>query len=347
MPDPGRRAKGIDSSPSSEAGAGVGRGSHRGVVDAVQVRRDERATDAGVERVGQPHVGVMELAGREQDRSGLVSLAAVRGTRERVEAIRRDGYVVVPDLLTAREVGEIKASLGPWLRGRRMGRNDFEGFRTERVYALLAKAPPVARIVEHPDVLAVVDELLTPHYRLSACLAVQVHPGETPQGWHTDDGYVQVPRPRPMAGVSAIWAFDDFTADNGSTEVIPGSHRWGPGESPAGDDPRAVQVTMRAGSAVLFAGTLIHRGGANRSARPRLGITPQYCQPWVRQIETMTLAVPPATARGYSERIQELLGYDIFEPTFVGYVDGLHPKRLLGPGYVAQRKRRPKVTLPD
>ena len=72
-------------------------------------------------------------------------------TSDLVEAIRRDGYVVVPDLITRREIGEIKASLAPWLRGQLMGRNDFEGFRTERVYALLAKAPPVARIIEHPD----------------------------------------------------------------------------------------------------------------------------------------------------------------------------------------------------
>ena len=28
--------------------------------------------------------------------------------------------------------------------------------------------------------------------------------------------------------------------------------------------------------------------------------------------------------------MQELLGYDIFEP-FIGYVDGVHPERLLSP----------------
>jgi ectoine hydroxylase-related dioxygenase (phytanoyl-CoA dioxygenase family) len=188
---------------------------------------------------------------------------------------------------------------------------------------------------------------LTPHYRLSACLAIQVHPGETPQGWHADDGYVRVPRPRPMMGLSAIWALDDFTEHNGATEVIPGSQRWGPDESAAPDDPRAVKVTMRAGSVVVFAGTLIHRGGANRAATTRLGITPQYCEPWIRQIENMTLAVPPELARSYSERVQELLGYDIFEPTFIGYVDGMHPKRLLGPDYVAKRVRAPKLVLPS
>ena len=268
-------------------------------------------------------------------------------TSDLVEAIRRDGYVVVPDLITRREIGEIKASLAPWLRGQLMGRNDFEGFRTERVYALLAKAPPVARIIEHPDVLAVLDDLLTPHYRLSACLAIQAHPGETVQDWHADDSYVWVSRPRPMMGVSAIWAFDDFTEINGATEVIPGSHRWSSEERAAPDDHRAVKVTMQAGSAVLFAGTLFHRGGAHRGTGTRLGITPQYCEPWVRQIENMALAVPPAIACRYPERVQELLGYDIFEPTFIGYVDGMHPKRLLGPEYAARSKRAAKIVSPD
>lgn len=271
----------------------------------------------------------------------------VARTGELVEEILSEGYVVAPDLIPHAEVQEIKASLAPWLDGRRMGRNDFEGLRTERVYALLAKAPPVARIVEHPLILAVLDALLMPHYRLSACLAIQVHPGETPQGWHADDAYVPIPRPRAMMGVSAIWAFDDFDENNGATEVIPGSHQWSKEESAAPDDPRALKVEMSAGSAVIFAGTLVHRGGAHRGGDTRLGITPQYCQPWIRQIENMALAVPREIACTYSERVQELLGYDIFEPTFIGYVDGMHPKRLLGPEYAARDRQATKIRLPD
>lgn len=265
---------------------------------------------------------------------------------EREEVIRRNGYVIVPNLISRQEVVEIKAALAPWLRGGFMGRNDFEGFRSERVYALLAKAPSVARLVEHPNVLAILDRLLTPHYRLSACIAIQVHPGETAQGWHADDAYVPVPLPRPMMGLSAIWALDDFTETNGATEVIPRSHLWGPEGHATPDDPRAVTVQMTAGSVLLFAGTLVHRGGAHHGTETRLAITPQYCEPWVRQVENMPLAVPPHVAREYSERVQELLGYDIFEPSFVGYVNGMHPKRLLDPDYATRKKAAMKLALP-
>ena len=254
------------------------------------------------------------------------------------ETIRREGFVVLRDVLSPAEVAAQRTALAPWLQGRLMGRNDFEGFRSERVYALLAKDPALALLVEHPRLLAIVDRLLAPHYLLSAFLAIQVHPGETPQGWHFDDGGCRVPRPRPMCGVSAIWALDEFTAENGATELIPRSHLWGDDVSPVDRSADAIPICMSAGSVVVFAGTLLHRGGASRGQATRLGVTPQYCQPWLRQLENMALAVPPEAARKLSVRVQELLGYSIAEPSFMGYVDGVHPKRLIDPDYARRRR---------
>jgi ectoine hydroxylase-related dioxygenase (phytanoyl-CoA dioxygenase family) len=48
----------------------------------------------------------------------------------------------------------------------------------------------------------------------------------------------------------------------------------------------------------------------------------------MRQIENMTLAVPPHVVATLPERVQELLGYSIMAP-FIGYVDGQHPRRIL------------------
>jgi ectoine hydroxylase-related dioxygenase (phytanoyl-CoA dioxygenase family) len=246
-----------------------------------------------------------------------------------LDELRENGFVVLPELVGCDELAAIRAELAPYLTGRLFGRNDFEGFRSERVYALLAKAPSIAALVEHPVVLELVDAVLHPNYLLSANLAINVHPGETAQTFHADDGYCRLPRPREPMGVSAIWAIDEFTEDNGATEVITGSHTWG--EKGADPDGERVQpITMPAGSAVVFMGTLLHRGGANRSNRTRLGITPQYCQPWIRQIENMALAVPPPVASAFSPRVQALLGYSIYPP-FIGYVDGRDPRRLLTP----------------
>jgi ectoine hydroxylase-related dioxygenase (phytanoyl-CoA dioxygenase family) len=109
--------------------------------------------------------------------------------------------------------------------------------------------------------------------------------------------------------------------------VLPGSHLLG-SEPIAATDPRIRPVEMSPGSVVVFLGTTLHRGGANRTDGVRLGLTPQYCQPWMRQIENMALAIPPAVVSTLPARVQEMLGYSILPP-FIGYVDGQHPRRIL------------------
>ena len=243
-----------------------------------------------------------------------------------------DGYEIIEDAVDLDQLARLRAELAPFLQGERMGRNDFEGYRSERVYSLLAKAPSVAGWIEHPAVLERVARFLHPSFLLSAALVVNLHPGETPQEFHQDDALGAPPPPRPAQGVSTIWAVDAFTEENGATEVIPASQRWDHAPSPTDRselEPRGRKLLLRPGSVAIFPGTLYHRSGANRSRDKRLGLTIQYCQPWLRQLENMMLATPPELARRYSIRIQELVGYSLVAGTFVGYVDGRHPRKLI------------------
>src|SRR5947208_11957282 len=138
----------------------------------------------------------------------------------------RRGYLIFERVLSPAKVAEIRAALAPHLARDLKGRNDFEGERTNRVYALLAKSPRFAELAIHPLALAFAEAELGPSCLLSALLAINLHPGETVQPWHFDDGGAKVPRPRPALGLSAFWAIDDTTETNGATEVIPGSHLW-------------------------------------------------------------------------------------------------------------------------
>lgn len=264
-------------------------------------------------------------------------------TEAALTRLEADGYVVLPDAVDADVVARIRSELSPYLASAPFGRNDFEGFRTQRLYALFTKAPSTAALVAHPAVLALVDHYLAQPCLLSANIAINVHPGETAQDLHPDDGYCGVPRPRQPYGVSAIWAIDDFTATNGAIEVLPGSHRFGSGPAAAADDPRIRSIEMRSGSVLVFLGTTYHRGGTNRSDGIRLAITPQYCSPWMRQIENMSLAIPADVAAALPERVQDLLGYSIMPP-FIGYVDGKHPRHVLQP---VRLPRRGAATQPS
>lgn len=245
-----------------------------------------------------------------------------------LSSIKQDGYVVIPNLLPSDRLQAIKEELLNALRVAPFGRNEFEGHKTQRLYALLAKFSSTAGLVEHATVLQLVDSLLPQSYLLSSAQAIQIHPGETPQDWHRDDSIGVLPMPRQHFGVSTIWAFDDFTHSNGATELIPGSHLWGP-EIPSDIQERARTVEMAAGSVLIFLANLVHRGGTNRSTQTRLGVSPQYCSPWMRQSENMILAVPREKVLSYSGRLQSLLGYEVVHPGFAGHVNGRHPKRLL------------------
>lgn len=262
-------------------------------------------------------------------------------TARHVKEIQQQGYSIIQNVLNPSEIKRMKDALAPYLTGHLMGRNNFEGHSSERVYALLAKDTAFSLIVEHPYILAVLDALLEPDYLLSANLAINTHPGETPQPYHRDNDGGKYGDRSKIHGISTIWNLDEFTGSNGATEIVPGSHIDRDIEP---SEENSIQVTMPAGSVLVFTGSVFHRGGANESSATRLAITPQYCQPWLRQLENMVLSVPPEKAGCLSEKMQSMLGYSVMSQGFMGYVDGVHPKRLINKAY-AGRKARGENTL--
>ena len=241
-------------------------------------------------------------------------------------ALGRDGYAIVEHLLPPDEAAAKRAELTRILDETRVGRNDFEGFKTRRIYALFAKTRVFDEPATHPLVLGVLDRVLGPSYQLSAPVGIEISPGETAQVLHTDDGIYPIPRPHPEIVLNTMWALDDFTEENGATRVVPGSQRW---VDQRPDDASPIErATMPAGSVMFFTGSVYHGGGANNSDRPRLGTILEYVAGWLRPQENHVLAVPQDIVRTVPQRLQELLGYNI-HPPFVGYVDGRHPLRSL------------------
>jgi ectoine hydroxylase-related dioxygenase (phytanoyl-CoA dioxygenase family) len=274
-------------------------------------------------------------------------------TDMQLQELEEKGYTVIPDFLSGGQLQEVNALYDTML-GSHQGRNNFEGNRTERIYTLVARHRVFQDIVEDARVMALCDALFQPNYLLTASQAIVIGPGETPQPWHTDDSFYPIGRPRPMISLSTIVAVEDFTGENGGTEVIPGSHLWSDeqisGDYVSGDtesDPDfasrladlAIPMTMPAGSALVFAGTLLHRGGANRSNGTRRAFSNQYCQPWARPQENFFLAIPPQEVATMSPRVQSLLGYSI-HPPFMGQVTASHPLKALQPGFVPPAFRK-------
>lgn len=240
-----------------------------------------------------------------------------------VAGMQADGYCIVEGVLAPDEVGATVADLREVLAATPTGRNDFEGFATQRVYALFAKTRAFDGPATHPLLAGVLDAILGPH-QLSAPVGIQIGPGEKAQALHRDDSVYPLPDPHPEVVVNSMWCLDDFTEANGATRLVPGSH----GGQARPTAPEPVVAEMPAGSVMFYVGSLWHGGGANRTGAPRLGVILEYVASWLRPQENHLLAVPREVVATLPERLQELLGYNIYPP-FVGYVDGRHPRRSL------------------
>ena len=266
---------------------------------------------------------------------GLTTLPGDSSVDDVCAVIDRDGGVIVEDLVSAETLAGLWGDLGPKLTGVGWGQDDFSGSRTRRVGAIFAHTRHAADVVTHPLFCGAAEHFLQRRWRrgwasertettasiqIGGTQAIQIHPGEGEQPLHRDDLVFQWRHPTfgREARVQTMVALTDFTAENGGTLVVPGSHRWDDERIP--QRAEAVATEMDAGSAIIFLGSTYHAGGANRSDGPRTGLTITLDLGFLRQEENQYLVVPREIVLGYPERIQRLLGYNACPP-LMGWVE--------------------------
>ncbi len=253
-------------------------------------------------------------------------------TSEHVERISTDGYTVLERAIDTELIEALAGRVDVLLDELDIpfGDNTFLGTRTRRLFNLLARDPLFAAVPVHPDVLPVVEGVLDAECQLSSLTAIDIHPGQTAQPFHADDGSIPLPRPHVAIACPAIWALTDFTADNGATRVVPGSHRFERIPRKQEHPEHVVEVTMPAGSVLVYHGSLWHGGGVNRSAARRMGIVVNYCAGFLRQEENQFLALGREQVRTFPPRLQRLVGYSVYRGHF-GHVNREDPATWVDP----------------
>ena len=239
--------------------------------------------------------------------------------------LRRDGYLILPNLLDAEMVAEVWAEMDRLHKNTPMGRSVFQGFKTQRIYNVVAKTRVMDALWMHPTIIALAEAYLDDQIQLSVASTITNYPGQTAQVLHRDDGYYPLPRPRPPLSLNCLWAIDPFTAKSGGTLVVPGSHTDPSEERPARPP---ISVEMPAGSAVLYDASLFHGGGANVSDRRRAAVSAVYCRAWLRQQENQYLCVPPEIAKTIPPVMQRLIGYWVIG-ALLGVVEGGNCRQVL------------------
>ncbi|MFD8214447.1 phytanoyl-CoA dioxygenase family protein [Streptomyces sp. NPDC059697] len=251
------------------------------------------------------------------------------------------GAVVVEGFLDPDTRQALWADLGPALEKFGYGDNDFSGHKTKRMSSLFARSQHMAAVALHPLFLGAARQLIqqpvpvwfsgqqvhiSPNIQVSATQVIQIWPDEGAQWLHRDDTSHLRPYPAPSTRLQVMVAMTDFTAENGATMTIPGSHRWDDERAPQREE--ALPAEMKAGSALIWLGGLYHGGGQNVSTEPRTGLTLSYIAGNMRQEENQYLAVPMEVVREYPEELQRLLGYDVCPP-FLGWYESSNPHTLL------------------
>lgn len=221
-----------------------------------------------------------------------------------------DGALILDDVLTAAEVARVRGEIAPYVEATANGRDGFTGLATTRTGALVARSAACRELVMHPAILAACDAFLLracDRYQLHLTQVIRIRPGQGAQPLHRDKlawgGFLKDVEPQ----LNTIWAITDFTAQNGATQVVPGSPAWP--ESRRAEPQEVGQAVMKAGSVLVYSGSVIHAGGENRSDADRIGINLTYCLGWLRQEENQYLSCPPAIARTLDPKLQALLGY--------------------------------------
>lgn len=199
------------------------------------------------------------------------------------EALDRDGYLPLPGILTPEQVARMGARLDALTaeEGADAGKEVHQEAGTDRLSDLVNKDLMFDVCFTHPRVLAAVAHVLGGEFKLSSLNARAALPGCGLQHLHAD--WAGAVAPGDYFVCNSIWLLDDFTAENGATRVVPGSHRSGRTprdemEDPAAPHPRGVQLIAPAGTVVIFNSHSWHGGTLNRTPDRRRAMHSYFCR---------------------------------------------------------------------
>ena len=238
------------------------------------------------------------------------------------------GFCILRDILPAWRIEALHDDLREQFDLTPFCIGEFYGSRTKRFGGVLKRSAYAEDLVRHPMIMEIAEEVLGPWcdtIQLNLTQAIEIHPGELIQAPHRD-------RDMWRAGskveclINVMWPFTEYTADNGATLIWPDSHRSS--SDYAANFSKAVPAEMSPGSALVWLGSTLHGGGANRTSRPRSGLIVSYCLGWLRTFENQFLAYPPHIARTFSPELAQLIGYQQHRPG-LGNHEGRCPSELL------------------
>jgi ectoine hydroxylase-related dioxygenase (phytanoyl-CoA dioxygenase family) len=235
--------------------------------------------------------------------------------RERRQ-LDEQGYLLLENFMGERLLGELRRRIGELYNeeGDRAGSE----FRTEehahRLANLVGKGDAFQRAIALPGLLDYVRHVLGPEIKLSSLNARSADPGnDVGQPLHVD--MAAIPDEKGYWVCNTVWMLDDFTAENGATRMVPGTHKSGvkPQDvlaDPMASHPDEVLLIGKAGSVAVMNAHMWHGGTANRTAAPRLAMHAFYCRRDKPQQQYQKQLLRPEVQAQLSGDLRYLLALD-------------------------------------
>jgi ectoine hydroxylase-related dioxygenase (phytanoyl-CoA dioxygenase family) len=255
--------------------------------------------------------------------------------------LRVHGFAIIADVLSADQLRRLKDRLidqaaaereagvaffdgGPLARSQKEGSRDQWWLTSEangpatrrqpnqRVWALHNKGDVFLELLDHPIIDEFIPDFLGDHFLIAEHMANIAGPGGQAMVLHQDQSGVQPPLPVAI-GLNILFCLDDFTADNGATRVIPGSHiaEFGLAPDDIYSSDNSVALEAPAGSAILFETRLWHGTGANRSDGLRHGLFLLFERSWIRTQQAGLLCVHPSVLDKMSDRVKTMYAHRV------------------------------------
>ena len=245
-----------------------------------------------------------------------------------------DGFLLIRGSLSHSEVTRILASAAALAIGAAAG-------SVLNVFNVVEKDDAFLDLIDHPSVLGIVADLMGANLQLLISqLMIRPPTSSRPLGWHHDGPkpytFPRIGAVAPLINLKIGWFLTDVAGENqGNLVVVPGSHRLGvrPAGMPAEkfehsaaetieamvEMPGALQITARAGDAILFHNGLWHSVAPSVLTRDRIVLYYGYGPSWLR-LNDRSAPSPEVVARSSPVR-QQLLG-GLSDPADHG---GMHP----------------------
>lgn len=118
-----------------------------------------------------------------------------------------------------------------------------------------------------------------------------------------------------LCSLNILVVVSDFTAQNGGTLAVPGSHQMTVIPDRNQMEHAAKAVEAEKGSVIVFDSTIWHCAGSNQSATDRLAINHQFTYAYLKQQIDYVRALGADTIQSLPERTQQLLGWYSRVPT--------------------------------